>query len=225
MFLAGVCRARIGEARRRVAESCASSRRRVIPQSATCSAANGGDAIRTEIARVVPFYDGIQHLQHASATSFRCAAAAPLPAGLAALPGSRRRHSCAAASPVALCQTTDRPPGHVRGNQHPPRQAVQRARLRRDRPAHRAPPDAILVHPDDAAALHLASGGHSRRLDSPHGRFVGRASSSRRSSRAATSRLHWPGGRTRLMQRGVVGPTRRRARLTTPWCASNRIHG
>jgi predicted molibdopterin-dependent oxidoreductase YjgC len=62
--------------------------------------------------------------------------------------------------------------------------------------------DAILIHPDDAAALHV-SGGDRVELVSPHGRFEGRIQLA--PIARGNLQVHWPESNT-LMQRGVVDP-------------------
>ena len=62
--------------------------------------------------------------------------------------------------------------------------------------------DAILIHPDDAAALHVR-GGDRVELVSPHGRFEGRVQLA--PIARGNLQVHWPESNT-LMQRGVVDP-------------------
>ena len=86
-------------------------------------------AIRDEIARVVPFYDGIQHLR-AAGDSFQYGGP-HLCAGGRFPTADGKAHFCRRAA------ARRRAPARHLPRQHPPRQAVQHAHLRRDRSAHR----------------------------------------------------------------------------------------
>jgi molybdopterin-dependent oxidoreductase alpha subunit len=149
-------------------------------------------AIRAEIARVVPFYDGIQRLAK-TGDAFQYGGphlAAnwqfPTPDGKAHL------HA-------VLLPQLDRPPGAFVVSTRRGKQFNTLVYADTD-PLTGAARDAVLMHPDDAAALHLEEGDRLA-LVSPHGRFEGRV------HLAAIARgnlqVHWPEANP-LIARGVV---------------------
>jgi predicted molibdopterin-dependent oxidoreductase YjgC len=167
----------------------------VNPQGATRLGCDSGAAIRTEIARVVPLYDGIQHLRRIG-DAFQYGGP-HLPAGSRFPTPDGKAHLHAVALP-----NLDRPPGTFAVSTRRGKQFNTLVYAEID-PLTGAARDAIFVHPDDAAALHLASGDRIA-LVNDHGRFVGRV------QLAAIARgnlqVHWPEA-NQLIARGVVDPT------------------
>ena len=112
---------------------------------------DGTAAIRAEIARAVPFYDGI-------ADAARRRRLVPVrrraPVRGRALPDRRRPRRT---SPVARCRTSIARRRHVRVS-HAARQAVQQHGPRAARRAHRRGPRRGADEPDDADRLGLADG-------------------------------------------------------------------
>jgi molybdopterin-dependent oxidoreductase alpha subunit len=166
----------------------------VDPARAALLGCESGAAIRREIARVVPFYDGIQHLR-ATGDAFQyggphLAAGGhfPTPDGRAALiapavPSARR-------TPETFLLSTRR------GKQF---NTLIYAEVD---PLTGAPRDAVLMHPDDAAALHLSSGDRIT-LVSEQGRYDGRVQLT--AIAPGNLQVHWPEGNP-LLARGVVDP-------------------
>ena len=166
----------------------------VDPARAELLGCTSGTAIRAEIARVVPFYDGIQRLQ-AAGESFQYGGPHLAPGGHFPTADGRAR-----LIPVAL-PTSDRPPGTFvvatrRGKQF---NTLIYAEVD---PLTGAARDAVLMHPDDAAALHLR-GGDRVVLRSDHGRFAGRVQLA--PIARGNLQVHWPESNT-LLPRGVVAP-------------------
>jgi molybdopterin-dependent oxidoreductase alpha subunit len=153
-----------------------------------------GAAIREEIARVVPFYDGIQRLER-TGDSFQyggrhlCADwNFPTPDGKA--------HFTA----VPLPERSDEPGTFAVST----RRGKQFNTLIYDEtdPLTGAPRDAVLMNPDDAGALHLAAGDPIA-LVNEAGRFAGRVQLAAIARR--NLQVHWPEGNV-LIRRGVTDP-------------------
>jgi molybdopterin-dependent oxidoreductase alpha subunit len=151
-----------------------------------------GAAIRSEIARVVPFYDGIQNLAVAG-DAFQYGGA-HLGAGGVFPTADGRAHFRAVALPV--------PPSHDGCFHLSTRRGKQfNSMIYADvDPLTGAARDAVFINPDDAAALHLR-GGDRVVLVSAQGRYEGRA------FLAAIARgnlqMHWPEGNV-LIGTGVT---------------------
>ncbi|MFN8644646.1 MAG: FdhF/YdeP family oxidoreductase [Candidatus Binatia bacterium] len=164
------------------------------PARADLLGCESGPAIRAEIARVVPFYDGIQRLQRAG-ESFQYGGPHLAPGGQFPTADGRAR-----LMPVPL-PVDERPPGAFVVSSRRGRQFNTLIYAEVD-PLTGAARDAVLMHPDDAAALHLSSG-DAIALVSDHGRFAGRV------QLAAIARgnlqVHWPESNA-LLPRGVVDP-------------------
>ena len=154
----------IGEARAewRILRELAAA---VDPARADLVGCASGAAIRAEIARVVPFYDGIQRLQ-AAGESFQYGGPHLAPGGHFPTADGRAR-----LIPVPL-PADDRPPGTFMVSTRRGKQFNTLIYAEVD-PLTGAARDAVLMHPDDAAALHL-TGGDPVVLTSDHGRFAGR---------------------------------------------------
>jgi len=164
----------------------------VDPARADLVGCESGDAIRAEIARVVPLYDGIQRLRD-SGDSFQYGGRHLAPGGVFPTPDGRARLIA-----VTL-------PAHARA---PGTFVVSTRRGKQFNtliyaevdPLTGAARDAVLMHPDDAAGLHLA-GNDRIALVSEHGRFAGRV----RLAPIARGNLqvHWPEANT-LLGRSAV---------------------
>jgi len=166
----------------------------VDPRRGDLLGCDSGAAIRAEIARVVPFYEGIQRLQ-AAGDSFQYGGPHLAVGGVFPTPDGRAR-----LIPVPL----------------PPRQRPDDAffvSTRRGKqfntliyaevdPLTGAARDAVLMHPDDAAALHLAAGDRVA-LVSAHGRFAARVQLAAIARR--NLQVHWPEANV-LLPRGAVDP-------------------
>ncbi|HUI27806.1 MAG TPA: FdhF/YdeP family oxidoreductase [Candidatus Kryptonia bacterium] len=151
-----------------------------------------GQAIREEIARVILFYDGIQHLRR-TGDAFQYGGP-HLCAGwrFPTADGKARFHA------VPL-PGVDRPAGFFEVSTRRGKQFNTLIYSETD-PLTGAARDAVFIHPDDAAALHLANGDRIA-LVNAHGRFEGRVHF------AAIARgnlqVHWPEGNG-LIARGPV---------------------
>ena len=164
----------------------------VDPERAVGLGCDSGAAIRAEIARVVPFYDGIQHLTRIG-EAFQYGG--PHLAADGRFPtADGKAHLFPVALPLA-----DRPPGTFALSTRRGKQFNTLIYGETD-PLTGAGRDAVLMHPDDAAALHLARGDRIA-LVNQHGRFEGRV------QLAAIARgnlqVHWPESNV-LIARGVV---------------------
>jgi len=164
----------------------------VDPVRAASIGCESGDAIRDEIARIVPSYDGIQHLRHGG-DQFQyggphlCAGGRfPTPDGKAhfravALPPRRR-------DPDTFAVSTRR------GKQF---NTLIYAEVD---PLTGAPRDAVFMSADDAARLHLAAGDRVT-LVNDHGRLAGRVFLA--AIAPGNLQVHWPEGNV-LVPRGPV---------------------
>jgi len=173
------------------------------PERASQLGCETGWRLREEIARIVPFYDGIQNLKN---TGDAIQYGGPHLCANGHFPtADGKAHFC----PVNLPQpeTAD----VSRSSQH--NGVVFRVTTRRGKqfnslvyadidPLTGAARDAVLFNPEDAAALHLVQGDRVR-LSNDVGRFEGRvflAPLARRSLQ-----VHWPEGNV-LIRRGAVDP-------------------
>jgi anaerobic selenocysteine-containing dehydrogenase len=164
----------------------------VDPARADLVGCESGQAIRDEIARVVPLYDGIQRLREGG-DSFQYGGPHLAAGGRFPTPDGRAR---LVAVPLPV---RDHPPGTFVVSTRRGKQFNTLIYADVD-PLTGAARDAVLMHPDDAATLHLA-GGDRVALVSDHGRFAGRI----RLAPIARGNLqvHWPEANT-LLGRGVV---------------------
>ncbi len=164
----------------------------VDPQRAVRLGCESGAAIRAEIARVVPLYDGIQRLQR-TGDAFQYGGP-HLPAGWSFPTADGKAHLHAVSLPVL-----ERPAGTFALSTRRGKQFNTLVYAETD-PLTGAARDAGCMHPDDAAALHLASGDRIA-LVNDCGRFEGRV------QLAAIARgnlqVHWPESNA-LIARGVV---------------------
>jgi molybdopterin-dependent oxidoreductase alpha subunit len=167
---------------------------RIDPERAERLGCESGDAIREEIARVVPLYDGIQRLR-AAGDQFQYGG----------------RHLCA-----NWKFPTPDGKAHFKGVPLPERKRGADRFLvstRRGKqfnsliyadtdPLNGAPRDAVLMNPDDAARLHL-HGNDRIALVNEQGRFEGRVFLAPIAS--GNLQIHWPEGNL-LLRRGVTDP-------------------
>ncbi len=177
-----------------------------FPERATQLGCETGWQLREEIARVVPFYDGIQHLRNTGDSiqyggPHLCADGDfPTPDG--------RAHFKAVTLPNSVCGREN-----AEWSSPPPQIPRFKVTTRRGKqfnsliyaeidPLNGAARDAVLMSADDAAALHLARGDRVA-LVNDVGRFEGRV------FLAPLARgglqIHWPEGNV-IIRRGVVDP-------------------
>ena len=166
----------------------------VDPPRADLIGCDSGPAIREEIARVVPLYQGIQRLQ-AAGESFQYGGPHLAPGGHFPTADGRAR-----LIPVAL-PAEDRPPGTFVVSSRRGKQFNTLIYAEVD-PLTGAARDAVFIHPDDAAALHLSSGDRIA-LVSANGRFEGRVQLA--PIARGNLQAHWPESNP-LLARGVVDP-------------------
>src|SRR5690606_30263613 len=121
------------------------------PELAATFGCQTGQAVREEIARVVPFYDGVQHLRQ-TGDAFQYGGPHLCPAGLCPTDDGRAHLSA-----VELPPTADRPAGvfHVSTRRGKQFNTLVYAEVD---PLNGAPRDAVLMNSDDAAGLHLKQG-------------------------------------------------------------------
>lgn len=181
----------IGEARAewRILRDLATA---VDPARADLVGCDNAEAIRAEIARVVPQYDGIQHLRQGG-ESFQIGGPHLAAGGTFPTADGRAR-----LIPVPLPEQ-HRPPGSFVVSTRRGKQFNSLIYAEVD-PLTGAARDAVLMHPDDAAALHLA-GGDAVELIGEHGRFTGRVLLA--PIARGNLQVHWPEGNV-LLARGVI---------------------
>jgi molybdopterin-dependent oxidoreductase alpha subunit len=164
------------------------------PQRAVRLGCESAAAIRAEIARVVPLYDGIQRL---STTGDAFQYGGPHLAAGGAFPtatGKAHLHS------VPL-PDRERPAGTFAVSTRRGKQFNTLVYAEID-PLTGAARDAVFMHPDDAAALHLSSGDRIA-LVNDHGRFEGHVVLA--PIALGNLQVHWPESNA-LLARGVVEP-------------------
>jgi molybdopterin-dependent oxidoreductase alpha subunit len=152
-----------------------------------------GQEVRAEIARVVPFYDGVQHLQK-TGDAFQYGGPHLCPGGVCPTADGR-----AHLATVDLPPTGDRPPGvfHVSTRRGKQFNTLIYADVD---PLNGAPRDAVLMNSDDAAALHLKQGDRVA-LVNDCGRYDARVWLA--PIAPGNLQIHWPEG-NQLIRRGVV---------------------
>jgi predicted molibdopterin-dependent oxidoreductase YjgC len=154
-----------------------------------------GPAIRAEIARVVPFYAGIERLREAGdavqwggphlCTDWRFPT------------GDGKAHFRVVPLPTRMRSAGTFALSTRRGKQ------FNTLVYADTDPLTGAPRDAVLIHPDDAAAHHLAAG-DAVTLESAHGRLAGHVFPA--PIAPGNLQVHWPEGNV-LLPRGVVDAT------------------
>src|SRR5437773_1502901 len=168
----------------------------VHPERAHLLACETGPRVREEIARVIPFYDGIQNLGE-TGDAFQyggqhlCAGwKFPTPDGKAHF----------RAVPLPDGSDTDSPATFIvstrRGKQF---NSLVYAEID---PLNGAPRDAVLMNPDDAARLHLVNRDRVA-LVNQTGRFEGSVFLAPMAS--GNLQIHWPEGNI-IIRRGVIDP-------------------
>jgi predicted molibdopterin-dependent oxidoreductase YjgC len=169
----------------------------VDPARAPLLGCETGWKIREEIARVVPFYDGIQHLK-ATGDAIQYGGAHLCANGNFPTPDGKAHFSAVALPETGMACRDD---------------LVFKVTTRRGKqfnslvyaevdPLNGAARDAVLMNPDDAASLHLVHGDRVR-LVNPIGRYeacVFLAPLAR-----GNLQVHWPEGNV-IIRRGVTEP-------------------
>jgi molybdopterin-dependent oxidoreductase alpha subunit len=186
----------------------------VHPERARRLGCETGWRIREEIARVVPFYDGIQHLKKAG-DAFQYGGP-HLCAGWKFGTADGKAHFRAVALPESVATSSTSSPIARVSNENRERDGTRPARTfivstRRGKqfnslvyaevdPLNGAPRDAVLMHPEDAASLRLMN--HDRVvLVNDTGRYAGRVFLA--PIARGNLQIHWPEGNV-LIRRGVV---------------------
>lgn len=121
------------------------------PERAGLLGCETGQAIRDEIARVIPFYDGIQHLRK-SGDAFQYGGPHLCPGGLCPTTDGRARFAA-----VDLPDTNPREPGVFKMSTRRGKQFNTLIYAEVD-PLNGAPRDAVLMNADDAAGMHVRHG-------------------------------------------------------------------
>ena len=163
------------------------------PERAHLVGCRTGQEIREEIARVVPFYDGVQHLKK-TGDAFQYGGARLCADG-----------HCPTSNGRAQFAVVDLP------ERRPREEGVFHVSTRRGKqfntliyadvdPLNGAPRDAVLISSDDAARLHLIHGDRIA-LVNENGRYEGRAFLAPLAP--GNLQIHWPEGND-LIRRGVV---------------------
>ncbi len=152
-----------------------------------------GQEIREEIARVVPFYDGVQHLRK-TGDAFQYGGAHLSAGGNCPTPDGRAQFAA-----VDLPERTPRPESvfHVSTRRGKQFNTLIYADVD---PLNGAPRDAVLMSNDDAARLHLIHGDRIA-LVNENGRFHGQVFLAPLAP--GNLQIHWPEGND-LIRRGVV---------------------
>jgi anaerobic selenocysteine-containing dehydrogenase len=140
-------------------------------------------AVRAEIARVVPFYEGIQHLK-AKGEAFQYGGPHLCPGGVCPTPSGRARFL-----PVALPQRPV-PEGAFRLVTRRGKQFNSMVQEATD-PINGAPRDAVLMNPKDIEKLGLKPG-QPVWLHNPFGTLAGRVFAAE--VRPGSLQVHWPEG-------------------------------
>ena len=152
-----------------------------------------GQEIREEIARVVPFYDGVQNLRR-TGDAFQYGGAHLCAGGICPTPDGRAQFAL-----VDLPERTLRPAGvfHVSTRRGKQFNTLIYADVD---PLNGAPRDAVLISSDDAASLHLIHGDRIA-LVNENGRYEGGVFLAPLAP--GNLQIHWPEGND-LIRRGVV---------------------
>ena len=134
-------RAAAGRGAQRVGDLRATSARRVDPDRAELMSFPSGQAIRDEIARVVPMYAGVEPLR-TTGDAVQWGGTRLCEGGVFPTADGRAHF------PAVAPSEPDVPHGQLRA-EHPPGQAVQHDGARGARPAHRRDRDALFMAPAD----------------------------------------------------------------------------
>jgi molybdopterin-dependent oxidoreductase alpha subunit len=176
----------------------------VRPADADLLGATDGWALREEIARIVPFYDGIQHLRK-TGDAFQYGGPRLCDDGKFPTPDGKAHFRIVPLPPVPV--PGDPAPGDAPGGRRfvvSTRRGKQFNTLIYDEidPLTGAPRDAVFIHPEDAARLHLARGDRVR-LRSGLGTFEGTVFPV--IIAPGNLQVHWPEGNV-LLVRGRTDP-------------------
>lgn len=156
-------------------------------------------AVRAEIARVVPLYDGIQHLRN-KGDSFQYGGPQLCPGGICPTPSGRARFL-----PVVLPESS-LPAGAYRLVTRRGKQFNSMVHEHTD-PINGAPRDAVLMNPSDLQKLGLQPG-QQVWLQNPSGTLAGRVFAAE--LRPGSIQVHWPEGNV------LVDPTLRSSQAKIP---------
>ncbi len=163
------------------------------PEQASLLGCDTAAAIRAEIARVIPFYDGIQHLAK-SGDSFQYGGAHLCAGGVCPTPDGRARFAAVdAPRPAALAADVF----HVSTRRGKQFNSLVYAEVD---PLNGAPRDAVLMNADDGARLRLQSG-DAVDLVNAQGRLRCRVRFAPIAS--GNLQIHWPEGNV-LVRRGIA---------------------
>jgi molybdopterin-dependent oxidoreductase alpha subunit len=163
------------------------------PERAHLLGAADGWALREEIARVVPFYDGVQHLRK-TGDSFQYGGPHLCAGGTFPLPGSRAVFT---APPLPEPRAAD---GTFHLSTRRGKQFNSLIYAEVD-PLNGAPRDAVLMHADDAESLHLIHGDRIE-LVNASGRFAGAVFLA--PIAPGSLQVHWPEGSQLLPRDSAV---------------------
>ncbi|MFZ4682070.1 MAG: FdhF/YdeP family oxidoreductase [Terrimicrobiaceae bacterium] len=151
-----------------------------------------GQKMREEIAKIVPFYEGVQHL-HKTGDAFQYGGPHLCADGHFATPdGKGHLHA-------VVLPDDERPPGQFKASTRRGKQFNSLIYAEVD-PINGAARDAVLINPDDAARLHLVKGDRVR-LRNDLGILEARAFPAPIAS--GNLQVHWPEGNV-IIRKGVV---------------------
>jgi len=162
------------------------------PKDAHLLGCETGQAMREEIARIVPFYEGVQHL-HKTGDAFQYGGAHLCADGQFSTPSGK-----ASLLPVPL-PDHDRPSGSFKASTRRGKQFNSLIYAEVD-PLNGATRDAVLINPDDAAQLRLIKGDRVL-LRNDHGVLECRVFPS--PIARGNLQVHWPEGNV-IISKGVV---------------------
>lgn len=162
------------------------------PERAHLLGCETGQKMREEIARIVPFYDGVQHLKK-TGDAFQYGGPHLCPGGVCPTPDGRARFVA-----VAMPERAPRPTGvfHVSTRRGKQFNTLIYADVD---PLNGAPRDAVLMNVDDAARQHLKQGDRVT-LVNENGRYDCQVFLAPLAS--GNLQVHWPEG-NHLIRRGV----------------------
>ncbi|MFZ5495187.1 MAG: FdhF/YdeP family oxidoreductase [Verrucomicrobiota bacterium] len=163
------------------------------PERAAQLGCRTGWEMRAEIARVVPFYDGVQHLRK-TGDAFQYGGPHLCPGGVCPTEDGRARFVA-----VDLPDRAPRPEGVFHASTRRGKQFNTLIYADVD-PLNGAPRDAILMNEEDAARLHLMHGDRIA-LVNDRGRYEGRVFLAPLAP--GNLQIHWPEG-NHLIRRGVA---------------------
>jgi len=162
------------------------------PERAVQLGCETGQTMREEIARVVPFYDGVQHLKK-TGDAFQYGGPQLCVGGLCPTEDGRARFVAVDVPDRAPC-----PAGVFHVSTRRGKQFNTLIYAETD-PLNGAPRDAVLMNDEDAAALHLMNGDRIA-LVNDRGRYEGSVFLAPLA--AGNLQIHWPEG-NHLIRRGV----------------------